>query len=264
MAHQLYDNANQFFDNKKYFRAHIMYNAAIKQCPSDDNAFLSQIYTKLSATQFAMQKVDESIQSATKAIQADQTNSQAFVQRAEIFESSQNWRDALRDYQSALNINPGNEIYQNKVKFIEDLIEQHKQNSTNKSNEDDNEPIPRFTEFYAKDILNDMLLNGVRPSRRIATEIVKTAFNMISNLPNVVSIDHIKNIIIVGDVHGQFQDVAEIFKQNGFPSEENPYLFNGDFVDRGPQGIEILLTLFAFKIACPKSIYLNRGNQYVL
>lgn len=263
-AHQLFDNANNLFDNKKYFRSHVMYMAAIKQCPPDDNKFLSQIYTKLSVTQFAMQKVDESIQSATKAIQTDPTNSQSYFQRASIFESSQNWRDALRDYQLSLKNDPDNETCKEKIKFVEEKIEEHKQNSMNNSVEGENEPIPRFTDLYAKDMVNDMAMNGIRPSRRIATEIVKSAFDIISNLPNIVYVDKIKKITIVGDVHGQFHDVFEIFNEHGFPSDENPYLFNGDFVDRGPEGIEILLALFAFKIALPNSMFLNRGNQFVL
>lgn len=31
-----------------------------------------------------------------------------------------------------------------------------------------------------------------------------------------------------GDVHGQFYDLLNIFKLNGKPSEQNPYLFNGE------------------------------------
>lgn len=49
----------------------------------------------------------------------------------------------------------------------------------------------------------------------------------------------------------QFYDLLNIFELNGLPSEENPYLFNGDFVDRGSFSLEVILTLFAFKCMCP-------------
>lgn len=49
----------------------------------------------------------------------------------------------------------------------------------------------------------------------------------------------------------QFYDLLNIFELNGLPSEDNPYLFNGDFVDRGSFSLEVILTLFAFKCMCP-------------
>lgn len=66
---------------------------------------------------------------------------------------------------------------------------------------------------------------------------------------------------VVGDIHGQVQDLLHIFHLNGLPSAKNAYIFNGDWVDRGQWGCEVVLIVFAFKILFPKSVFLNRGNH---
>lgn len=82
-------------------------------------------------------------------------------------------------------------------------------------------------------------------------------------LPNInrISTCQSKEITICGDLHGQMEDLLLIFYKNGMPSLEKPYLFNGDFVDRGKDSIEILIILFAFLLVYPSDVYLNRGNH---
>ncbi|KGG52700.1 protein phosphatase 5 [Mitosporidium daphniae] len=76
-----------------------------------------------------------------------------------------------------------------------------------------------------------------------------------------VDVPHNCKITICGDVHGQFLDLINIFEINGWPSKSHYYLFNGDFVDRGPFSVETILTLLSLKCAFPSSFFMNRGNH---
>lgn len=66
---------------------------------------------------------------------------------------------------------------------------------------------------------------------------------------------------LCGDIHGQFLDLVNIFELYGFPSTSHYYLFNGDFVDRGPASIPCILTLFALKCLFPDTFFMARGNH---
>lgn len=55
--------------------------------------------------------------------------------------------------------------------------------------------------------------------------------------------------------------MLNIFAVNGYPSDVNPYLFNGDFVDRGSFSVEIMVTLLAWSSYSNKCIYMSRGNH---
>lgn len=69
------------------------------------------------------------------------------------------------------------------------------------------------------------------------------------------------HVNVVGDVHGQFWDLLKILDINGWPSPTNPYLFNGDFVDRGSFSVETMLVLLAWKVTYPSHVRLARGNH---
>ena len=74
-------------------------------------------------------------------------------------------------------------------------------------------------------------------------------------------IEDTEDFTICGDIHGQYYDLVNIFKLNGYPSITNKYLFNGDFVDRGSFSVECMLTLIAWKCANKDFLHMTRGNH---
>ena len=80
-----------------------------------------------------------------------------------------------------------------------------------------------------------------------------------------LNIDGEDTLVVVGDVHGQFFDTTHhILSQQYDKPEGSPdrrFLFLGDYVDRGPQGVEMIMLLFALKIEYPGRIFLLRGNH---
>lgn len=106
--------------------------------------------------------------------------------------------------------------------------------------------------------------------KRYVARLLISCKRYFENLPSLMEIsipsespqdDVAPRITVCGDTHGQFYDVLNIFAINGYPSAKNPYLFNGDFVDRGSFSVEVILTFLLFKMACPECIYLTRGNH---
>jgi len=67
-------------------------------------------------------------------------------------------------------------------------------------------------------------------------------------------------VTICGDIHGQFFDLIELFKNGGECPDTN-YVFIGDFVDRGFYSVETFLLLLALKVRYPDRITLIRGNH---
>jgi len=67
-------------------------------------------------------------------------------------------------------------------------------------------------------------------------------------------------VTVVGDVHGQFYDVLELFKIGGRPPTHN-YLFLGDYVDRGYYSLETVSILLCLKVRFPHRITMTRGNH---
>ena len=121
-----------------------------------------------------------------------------------------------------------------------------------------NEMTPEFVE--------DMITrfkNGKQIHKKYAFQIIRAVKDIIYDEPTMVEtgVDEGKKLTVCGDTHGQFFDLLEIFRLNGFPSASHVYLFNGDFVDRGSWSTEVALLLYAYKWLYPTAFFLNRGNH---
>ena len=76
--------------------------------------------------------------------------------------------------------------------------------------------------------------------------------------PNIISLQ--SPISVVGDIHGQYHDLLEIFQIGGSPPQTN-YLFLGDYVDRGYYSVETISLLLVLKLRYPERVFLIRGNH---
>jgi len=74
----------------------------------------------------------------------------------------------------------------------------------------------------------------VKLDESVILGIIRTVKNIFMNQPMLVEVQ--APVKVCGDVHGQYYDMLRLFEYGGFPPESN-YLFLGDYVDRGRQGI---------------------------
>jgi serine/threonine-protein phosphatase PP1 catalytic subunit len=88
--------------------------------------------------------------------------------------------------------------------------------------------------------------------------LVRTVKTIFLEQPMLVEVT--SPVKVCGDIHGQYYDMLRLFEYGGMPPESS-YLFLGDYVDRGRQGIETICLLFALKIKYPSKIFILRGNH---
>lgn len=91
---------------------------------------------------------------------------------------------------------------------------------------------------WTKSLANHLKLLQPLP-RPLVMHVLEQARIILEAMPNVIEL-HIDGqgqtqLTVVGDTHGQYWDLMNLLSENvnNFPSASNPYLFNGDMVDRG-------------------------------
>lgn len=114
------------------------------------------------------------------------------------------------------------------------------------------------------------LMRGEVVTERDVTRLLMTLMEELNKECNLVLLQ--SPIVIVGDIHGQLEDLLEMFKAAGEDIDnngevnlngllKNKYVFLGDYVDRGYFSLDTFLLLVALKIKNRNKITLLRGNH---
>ncbi|VDK83990.1 unnamed protein product [Litomosoides sigmodontis] len=108
------------------------------------------------------------------------------------------------------------------------------------------------------DSRNRKVVNDVLRDVNVIERVIASSIEIFQNECSLLEVT--VPLHICGDIHGQFVDLLRIFQQCGRPPYER-YLFMGDYVDRGPNSLEVICLLLVLKIRFPAKIFLLRGNH---
>lgn len=206
---------------------------------------------------------------------------QAFYRRAVANTAILNSREALKDFKTVVKIEPNNKDAKLKLAECEKIvrrveflraIEVGDPPSAFEGLDIDSITIDtaydgvRLEDSMTQEFIDDMITrfkDGKQLHRKFVYQIIAAVRKIVYDEPTMVEMEigtgH--QLTVCGDTHGQYFDLLEIFRLNGFPTASHYYLFNGDFVDRGSWSTEIALLLYAYKWLYPNAFFLNRGNH---
>ncbi|CAK4708829.1 unnamed protein product [Aphanomyces euteiches] len=276
-AESFKEQGNEALKNFKFPVAVELYTVAISLNPT------AIYYANRAAAHIKMESYGLALKDASLAINMDPTYIKAYYRRASANLPLGHLKDALRDYRTVVKMKPSSAEAKSKLKLCEQMIRQAAFAEAIQSER--NRPLsetidisslvvdssydgPHLPENPTAEFVTQVLEHFKRGKllhRKYVLQILLAMKTMLSSLPTLLRIqlgtDPQAHITVCGDTHGQFYDVCNIFELGGLPSETNPYLINGDFVDRGSFSLEVVLTLFIMKLAFPYHVHLLRGNH---
>lgn len=277
-AERFKNEANEYFKEQDYNTAIELYTSAIEANPN-----IAAYYANRSFAYLRTECFGYALSDASSAIKLDKGYIKGFYRRATAYMSLGKFKEALKDYEYVTRVRPNDKDA--KTKYTEcnkickkiafekaisvDDVKKSVADSifldtmtieneyTGPSLEDG-----KITVKFITDLMECYKKQG-KLHRKHAYKILLDIKVLLMALPSLVDVpigDEDK-FTVCGDIHGQFYDLMNIFELNGLPSETNPYLFNGDFVDRGSFSVECIFTLFSFKLLYPDHFFMSRGNH---
>ncbi|XP_053614016.1 serine/threonine-protein phosphatase 5 [Plodia interpunctella] len=280
-AEKLKNEANDFFKRQNYNSAIDLYTQAIEKNPGNAVFFANRSIANLRLENFGYALTD-----ASKAIELDRGYTKAYYRRAAAYMSLGKYKLALKDFEYVTKVRPNDQDAKMKYNECNKIVKKiafEKAISVDKKEVNIADSINLDAMTIEDEYVGPALEDG-KVTMKFITELMeyykqqkklhkKYAYKILIDVkaylqkqPSLVDIKvpDDEKFTVCGDIHGQYYDLMNIFKLNGLPSEKNPYLFNGDFVDRGSFSVECIFTLFSFKLLFPNHFYMSRGNHETL
>uniref|UniRef100_H2Z6Q4 Serine/threonine-protein phosphatase n=1 Tax=Ciona savignyi TaxID=51511 RepID=H2Z6Q4_CIOSA len=277
-AEKFKEEANQLFKDKKYEEAVELYTRAIEANPKS-----SVYHANRSFAHLRLENYGFALEDASTAIACDKKYIKAYYRRASAYMSLGKFKPALRDLEAVVKVRPTDKDARMKYNACSKIV---KQKAFEKAIacDDNKKPVsetinlenitvedsysgPHIPEDGIDPAFMENLVQTFKKQgklhRRYAYKILLEVKQILASLPSLVDIvvEKDNKLTVCGDVHGQYYDLCHVFDINGLPSLDNPYLFNGDFVDRGSWSVEVILVLLGYKVLYPHNFHLVRGNH---
>ncbi|CAF0892056.1 unnamed protein product [Didymodactylos carnosus] len=244
VADVLKAQANEAFKKGDYETATDLYTKAIDIHPD------AILYSNRSFSYLKREYYGYALSDAKKALEYDSKYVKAYYRRASAQMALGKYASALNDYEYVKKVCPNDKdaaVKYEECKKIVTRIRFEKaisvdETNTSVSSQIDINSMPIEKEYdgpqldangqVTKDFMMILLSyfeNEKKLHKRFAYQILLQILTLFKSLPSLIEINVLpkKKFTICGDIHGQFYDLLNIFKLNGPPSDDNPYVMHG-------------------------------------